>query len=80
MNLKDLTGKTIKDIKQKKLVGHDDEGFLLVTFEDGTSVLIVSLYDSYTGNSFGEYPTSITLEDPSDFKFDLGELIEDIQS
>ena len=58
-NLKDLVGKTITDAKKRKHSKCDDEGFLDLTFSDGTKCTIVANYSSYTGDSVYEYPTTI---------------------
>ena len=55
MKFEDLIGKTIVSVKQKKLIGSDDEGFLEMQFSDGTKATIVAYYDGYEG----EYPTGI---------------------
>ncbi len=62
MEYKDLIGKTIVEIKQKKLIGHDDDGYLEIKFSDNTKATIVAFYGARTGNSEGEYPTGIFIE------------------
>lgn len=57
-----MVGKTIKSVKKYGAKGFDDEGTLEIVFTDGTSVLIHSCYDNYTGKSQGEYPCSIIID------------------
>lgn len=57
-----LVGKTIKDAYQFKKTGYDDEGFLRVSFTDGSSIVISGGYGGYTDNSEGEYPTAIDFD------------------
>jgi hypothetical protein len=59
MNIKSLKGKTIKDVKQKKKAGFDDEGFLVLYFTDGSQATIVASYGPYTGDSIDEYPSKV---------------------
>lgn len=66
MKHEDLVGKTIVAVKQKKLVGYDDEGFLEMQFSDGTKATIVSIYFGYTGESKSEYPTGIFITERYD--------------
>lgn len=63
MKFKDLEGKTIKKIKNRKHSKYDDFGYLDVEFTDGAKVCIVGGYGGYTGNSFDEYITRIKLEE-----------------
>lgn len=62
MEYKDLIGKTIKSISQKKLKGYDDTGFLEITFTDNTRAIIVAYYGEHTGESIEEYPTGILVK------------------
>ena len=55
MEYENLIGKTIVAVKQKKLIGHDDDGFLEMQFSDGTKAIIVAGYDGCED----EYPTTI---------------------
>ena len=55
IKFKDLIGKTIVAVKQKKLIGGDSDGFLEMQFSDGTKATIVAYYDGCEG----EYPTGI---------------------
>ena len=57
MKFEDLIGKTIVAVKQKKLIGHDDDGFLEMQFSDGTKATIVAGYDGFED----EYPTTISV-------------------
>jgi len=66
MEFKDLIGKTITAATVKKLVKHDDEGFLQLQFSDGTEAVIVASYGGYTGSSVDEYPTYIEIIDGYD--------------
>ena len=59
MEYENLIGKTIVAVKQKKLIGHDDDGFLEMQFSDGTKAIIVAYYSEFTGDSEDEYPTGI---------------------
>ena len=59
MEYENLIGKTIVAVKQKMLIGHDDNGFLEMQFSDGTKATIVACYGEYIGGSEDEYPTGI---------------------
>jgi hypothetical protein len=61
MKFSDLEGKTIAKAEQMKLVGCDDDGYLKLTFTDGTKATIVAYYGGYTGKSEDEYPTGIAV-------------------
>jgi hypothetical protein len=54
-----LVGKTIASAEQKQHPSYDDDGFLELTFTDGSKCLIVATYCGYSGHSEDEYPTSI---------------------
>ena len=62
-----LAGKTIVSATQKKLPDYDDEGFLVLTFSDGTRVAIIGGYGGYTGDSKDEYITQIEISDDEEF-------------
>lgn len=70
MEYENLIGKTIVAVKQKKLIGHDDDGFLEMGFSDGIKATIVACYGGYTGDSEDEYPTSIFVTDMYDGKLE----------
>lgn len=57
MEYENLIGKTIVAVKQKKLIGRDDDGFLEMQFSDGTKAIIVAGYDGCED----EYPTRISV-------------------
>lgn len=57
--LQELTGKTIASVKRMRDAKYDDEGYLRVSFTDGTEIVIVASYGEYTGNSIDEYPSKI---------------------
>lgn len=76
MEYKDLIGKTIVSVQQKKLKGYDDDGFLELKFSDETKVIIVARYGGYTGQSEDEYPTGIFITEQYDSKL---EKLEDIE-
>jgi hypothetical protein len=64
MDAKELIGKTITNASFKKAVLSDDEGFLVLEFSDDSTCTIIAAYnESWTGNSAGEYPTKIYIED-----------------
>jgi len=69
-----LIGKTITNAVEKKLKGHDDRGFLELTFSDCTQVIIASSYGGYTGKSYDEYPTTIGCCYKKNFKQELEDL------
>ena len=56
-----LIGKTILSAKKMRPVGYDDEGYLKLSFSDGSSIILESTYCGYTGNSLGEYSTDIEI-------------------
>lgn len=62
-NFDSLVGKTIATIARRKGPKFDDEGYLDITFTDGSSVCIIANFGSYTGESADEYPTYIYLAD-----------------
>ena len=62
MDFKDLVGKTITSSKQMRKVRCDDDGYLELTFSDGSAATIIASYGEYTGNSDGEYPTQISIQ------------------
>jgi len=66
MEYKDLIGKTIECVSQKKLKGSDDEGYLELKFTDGTIATVVAYYEEWTGKSEGEYPANIYVTDKLD--------------
>ena len=45
MKFEDLIGKTIISVKQKKLIGSDNDGFLEMQFSDGTKATVVAYYN-----------------------------------
>lgn len=61
----DITGKTIAKVTRMEKPGYDDAGWLKLDFTDGSFCVIWAGYDdsSYTGNSEGEYPTRIGIDD-----------------
>ncbi len=59
MKFADLAGKTIESAEQKQHPNYDDDGFLELTFTDGSRCLIVATYGGCSGHSDGEYPTSM---------------------
>ena len=63
MKLKDLIGKTITEAEIMKMPAYDDDGWLRLTFTDGTKAVIVASYGGYTGRSEDEYPTRIDITD-----------------
>lgn len=70
MEYENLIGKTIVAVKQKKLIGYDDDGFLEMQFSDDTKVTIVACYGGYTGESEDEYPTGIFITERYDGKLE----------
>lgn len=75
MKIEDLVGKTIISAKRKRVIGFDDEGFLVLGFSDGTDALLLSHFeDNYTGNSIGEYPTYLSIRDTRDYYHDLTDI------
>ncbi len=73
-----LIGKTITGAKQKKLIGYDDEGFMELSFSDGTKSIIVACYGDYTGKSEGEYQTGIYCTEDKEEETNVGDL-EDVK-
>lgn len=72
-DIKELIGKTITGAKYQKVVNSDDEGFIELSFSDGSKTFIVAGYGGYTGGSLDEYPTYILVlpeveEDLEDIK------------
>lgn len=63
MQFADLIGKTITAADLMKLPRYDDTGWLRLTFSDGTSCVIVSSGDEYTGDSLEEYRQEISIVD-----------------
>jgi|WetSurMetagenome_2_1015567.scaffolds.fasta_scaffold210403_2 hypothetical protein len=64
MEFKDIIGKTIIEAKQMRSSTTDDEGYLLLVFSDNTSCIIEGGVDeTWTGDSIGEYPTTISIQD-----------------
>ena len=63
MELSDLIGKTIKSCKYRGVEGYDDEPYLDIVFEDGTSVTVSGGYGCYTGNSEDEYPRCVVVRE-----------------
>jgi hypothetical protein len=63
MEFKDLIGKTIIAATPKKLLEYDDEGYLHLQFSDGTEAFIIAEYGGFTGDSFDEYPTYLSIAD-----------------
>ena len=61
MNAHELIGKTVTNAKFQKLSKHDDAGYLLLNFSDGSECVVVASFGTYTGNSLDEYPTLITI-------------------
>lgn len=61
MDFSTLVGKTILTAEQKQHPHYDDDGFLELTFTDGSKCLIVGSYGGYSGHSEDEYPTRIFL-------------------
>lgn len=59
MEITDLIGKTITDVKRKRAKGYSDTGFLELTFSDNTTALISAGYTGWDGHALDEYPTTI---------------------
>ena len=78
MEYNGLIGKTITAATQKKLVDYDDSGYLELQFSDGTKVIVVASYGSYTGGSYGEYPTGIFITDKLEDEYGEHFELEDI--
>ena len=64
--VEDLVGKTVAAATRLKKPGYDDEGWLRLTFTDGTECVLVAGYGEYTGASEGEYPTHLRVTGPDD--------------
>jgi hypothetical protein len=77
MKMQDLIGKKIIGAKLQRPSNHDDQGFLKLNFSDGSECLIVAGYDFYTGNSSGEYPTSISIIE--NYSGEAGETLVDAE-
>jgi hypothetical protein len=56
MRFKDIVGKTIVGAAEMKKLQYDDQGWLKLSFSDGTDCIIWAGYGFYTGESEGEYP------------------------
>ena len=67
MEFSDLIGKTITNAVQKKLADYDDEGFLELTFSDGTDCIVVGNYGGDSGDSEDEYITCISVFGKNEF-------------
>jgi len=62
-----LIGKTITSATKMVKDDYDDTGYLKLEFSDGTSVVIVGGFDGdWTGDSEGEYKTTIGIVDSID--------------
>lgn len=57
--VEDLVGKTVAAATRLEKPGYDDEGWLRLTFTNGTACVLVAGYGEYTGNTEGEYPTHL---------------------
>lgn len=57
--MESIVGKTIVGVSKARHPYLDDEGFVIITFSDGTKCTIVSSYHRSSYNSFDEYPTDI---------------------
>ena len=68
-----LIGKTIVAAEQMTKENIDDDGWLKLTFSDGTHVVIVAYYGGHTGGSEDEYPTGIMLADDLSGLIPVGE-------
>lgn len=62
MKFSDIEGKTIKRAVQMNASMFDDKGWLKLEFTDGEQCLIIAGYGGYTGKSFDEYGTTISIE------------------
>ena len=71
MDLSLIIGKTIASARQYKHRNHDDEGWLHITFTDGTQIVIIAGYGGYTGQSEDEYPTLLQFAHPSEINMDV---------
>ena len=63
MNAHELVGRTITNAKVQKLSKHDEAGYVVLNFSDGSECFVEASFGTYTGNSLSEYPTLITLSD-----------------
>ena len=66
MKFSDLVGKKIITAILMKKAAFDDEGWLRLTFEDGTNCILVAGYGEYTGESEYEYPSYIYITEKVD--------------
>lgn len=64
MDFSALVGKTIKAATLMKRPEYDDEAWLRLEFEDGTSSVLMSTYGDNTGRSEDEYPCFIVIASP----------------
>ena len=58
-----IDGKTVAKVARMKKPEYDDSGWLKLEFTDGTFCVIVACYGDFTGDSEGEYPTTIGISD-----------------
>lgn len=70
---KELIGKTITNAEELLCDGYDDRAWLKLEFSDGSNVIIESIFGSYTGNSLGEYPCFIRINDEAYVENDYGD-------
>ena len=64
-DLSQLVGKTIHAVEWFPVDTqrhYDDGDYLVITFSDGFKLRLAGDYDSYTGKSIQEYPTSLTVD------------------
>lgn len=64
--MKELIGKLITSAEKMRKENHDDEGWLKLSFSDGTCCVVVAGYGGYTGDSEDEYPTYLTVSFDAD--------------
>lgn len=57
-----LIGKTIKSVKERKHSEYDNT-YLDLEFIDGSKITIVGRYGMWTGESYDEYPTFVSIEE-----------------
>lgn len=62
MKISELIGKTIVNTQFMKKNGYDDEAWVRLDFTDGTHCFVVASYGSFSGESEGEYPAFIFLQ------------------